>query len=512
MNKLLKLFVLLILLGVSIISITPVANGAVIELPNQYQAPKMITMSLYEDSSKMAFNYNTDWETDTVLQIVKDGMQFNSENIIEYIGTTEKSKVLNDGFIHRVVATNLESGEKYLYRLGDKELNNWSDIGSFSTADNSDSLKFIHISDPQGYELLHYENYNELLLKAMENSNPDFIAITGDIVNDSYADATPKLEQWSWALTMQKEVLMNVPVVACAGNHEASNYDFNSRFNFSVVDETMTNGSYYSFDYNNVHFSVLNTNDTLYGGLSVNQIKWLENDLKDNSNKKFKIVMMHKGIYDAGGHCSNLEGQDADIKSIREQLTPIFDRYNVDLVLQGHDHLYSRSYPIGSNEELISPIAYKDTLKINKEYNGLTYSLFNNPKGTIYLNSGTASGSKYYAVVNFDSNLIPIEVSDSSSERIYTEIVIEGDNLYATVYKLKNKELFVFDTFGISKGNNESDNSNQETIENNNTQDSFVNNLKDHLTEILIISISICAIIIGVVVTVLIKKKRGDNR
>ena len=482
--KMLKIFVILILLSIFTLTFAHSANASIIELPNQYQAPKMITMSLYGDSSTMAFNYNTIWDTDTVLQLVLDGKEFTEGNIIEFSGTTEKSKVANDGFIHKVVATNLKSNQKYLYRLGDKELNNWSDIGSFTTANDSDSLKFIHISDPQGYELAHYQNYNELLTKAIGKSNPNFIALTGDIVNDSYKDSTPKLEQWNWALTMQKDILQHIPVMACAGNHDASINDFNSRFNFNVAnDSDMTNGSYYSFDYNNVHFTVLNTNDTLNGGLSRDQINWLINDLKNNCSAKFKIVMMHKGIYDAGGHSSNIDGEDNDIEHIRLQLTPIFDEYDVDLVLQGHDHLYSRSYPLSSGSDKF-PVAHKENSIVTKEYNGLTYNLLDNPNGTIYLNSGTASGSKYYSVVSYDSNLIPIEYADSSSERMYTEISIEGNNLYATVYKLKNGKLDVFDTFGISKGI-------EENTESNLTPNENVNNY-------LPLIITIVSIVLGV--------------
>ena len=215
---------------------------------------------------------------------------------------------------------------------------------------------------------------------------------------------------------------------------------------------------------------------------------------------------MHKGIYDAGGHCSNLEGEDADIEYIRAQLTPIFDEYNVDLVLQGHDHLYSRSYPLASSDS-VNPIALKDTMTIEKEYDGLTYKLFDNPKGTIYLNSGTASGSKYYSTVNYDSNLIPIQNSDSNSDRMYTEIVIDGDNLYATVYKLKNNELTVFDTFGIYKGINNVDHEGDLP-----SQDDNASNGENYLFAILTPVFSFLAIIIGVVATVLIKKERGDNR
>ena len=512
MNKIVKkLFILVLFLGLFFINI-PSANAAIIPLPNQNQAPKMITMSLYDDYKSMAFNYNTAWDTDTILQVVLDGEDFSGENIKEYVGTTEKSKVLNDGFIHKVVATNLEANMKYLYRLGDKELNNWSDVGSFTTANNSDSLRFIHISDPQGYEEIHYDNYNELLTIAVANSNPNFILLTGDVVNASYKDAAPNLQQWHWALTDQKEILQNIPIMAVAGNHDEASYDFVSRFNNKLaLDSDTVSGTYYSFDYNNVHFVALNTNDTIkeldsLRGLSTAQIYWLENDLEKNKSK-FTIVMMHKGIYDAGGHCSNMDGEDADIALIREQLTPIFAKYKVDLVLQGHDHLYSRSYPIiGNSGPEFKPLVDNSVIKEEVLYNDLIFDMYNNPNGTIYLNSGTASGSKYYAPVNYDSEMIPIEVADGSNDRMYTEFVIEGDKLYATVYKLNNKRLTVFDTFAISKDSSQ--------LDTNLGTESGSDELIEHNYTIYIIlgAILLILLIAYPFVIKFIKKKRGGNR
>ena len=510
-----KIFILVLFLGIFLTNI-PTTKAAIVLLPNQNQAPKMITMSLYGDSSTMAFNYNTAWETDTILQVVKQGQDFTDDNITEFVGSTTKSQVLNDGFIHKVVATGLAEDTAYNYRLGDKELDNWSDVGTFTTRDNSNSLRFIHISDPQGYEEIHYDNYNELLTRAVSNSNPNFIALTGDVVNASYVDAVPNLEQWHWALTDQKEILQNIPVMATSGNHDAAHNDFNSRFNFNAAEnsETLT-GVYYSFDYNNTHFVVLNTNDSnsengQLRGLSDAQINWLINDLSTNDSN-FTIVMMHKGIYDSGGHCSNMEGADGDIALIRKQLTPIFTQYKVDLVLQGHDHLYSRSYPIISTDAAeFSVTADKENQKVPTVYNNLDFNMYQNPIGAIYLNSGTASGSKYYAPVAYDENLIPIEVTDGSSDRMYTEIVIEGDNLYATVYKLNNKKLTVFDTFGISKTSNANipnnpDNPNNPSVDNNSPAET-----QDY-TLLIVLSIVLVVAILTVVILVVLKKKRGGN-
>lgn len=477
------------------------------ELPNINQTPRMITMSIYEDAkTQMAFNWNTTWMTDTIIQLTESSeLNFEAKDILEFEGTVEKSLVANDGFIHRVVAKELKENTTYYYRVGDKDVNCWSDIGKFTTAEDKNGTKFVHISDPQGYEEIHYDNYNELLKVASNTSNPDFFCLTGDIVNDSYANTNPKLEQWEWALTNQKEFMQNYPFMTTAGNHEAANNDYTSRFNHPFK-EYQTNGAYYSFNYQGTHFISLNTNDsdsTMSNsrGLSEKQITWLENDLKNN-NTTFTIVMMHKGIYDAGGHCSNKDGTDYDISKIRTQLSPIFSKYNVDLVLQGHDHLYSRSYPIEGNivdEELVTTYDSNNTKK-EVTFENATYNIYDNPNGTIYLNSGTASGSKYYSVVDYDEDKIPLEKKDSPSHRMFTEIVIEDKILYAKVFKIINGEAILFDTFGISKTNSS-----------NSIDDNTENNENSNIP--LIIGISVAVIILATGAIVLIKiKNKGDNK
>lgn len=424
--------------------------------------PRMIAMSIFNDSkTEMAFNYNTTEETDTILQVIeKENGNFDSEDLKEYEGTTTKSLVKNDGYIHRVVATNLKENTKYLYRLGDKELNCWSDVGEFKTANDSDNLKFIHISDAQGYEESDYDAYNILLKEAIKTTNPDFFALTGDIVNRSYAGTTPKLEEWEWAITKQKEIMMNYPFMTSPGNHDESPNDYYSRFNHPIYMEGLTEkGSYYSFDYQGSHFISINTNDTIDSGeddskgLSKTQMSWLENDLRNSQDSNFIIVMMHKGIYDPGHHSTNEGGSDYDIVHIRNQVTPLFSKYNVDLVLQGHDHLYSRTYPLkGTYENNVLEVTPSiDTNVENIPYNEIDYRSYYNPEGTIYLNTGSSSGSKYYDLVEYDPNLIPIEVSDTTEVQRYTSFEIVGDKLYAKVYNVEDGISKIFDTFAIDK-------------------------------------------------------------
>lgn len=456
---------LLNLILLTTISCSPVVLNSpnIGELPNEGQLPKLITMNYYGDASKqMAFCWNTSLPTDSDLQVVKKSIgDFSSSEVLQFKGSVEKSKVANDGFIHRIVAKNLQAGESYLYRVGDKELDYWSDVGEFTTIDKNSKSSFIHISDPQIIMESDKELYNQVLKTALSSNDPSFICLTGDIVNNSLQGMTPNLEQWEFTITNQKEIFQNIPLMSVPGNHESADYDFVSRFNLPYDENcNQKNGAYYSFDYNDIHFTCLNTNDSSNDpinalGLSELQINWLSEDLKNASSSKWKVVMMHKGIFDAGSHCQDAEGQDADIEIIRRQLSPIFSKFDVDLVLQGHDHLYSRSYPLNvkTDNENIN-IKKDESEKMIIQRGNITYEAYKNASGPIYLNSGSSSGSKYYDVVSYNEQTMPIEKAYGAKNPMYTAFEIEGNTLFSNVYEVIDGQAVLYDTFALCKSEN----------------------------------------------------------
>jgi hypothetical protein len=105
--------------------------------------------------------------------------------------------------------------------------------------------------------------------------------------------------------------------------------------------------AYYSYDYANIHFISLDSygiealDKYLYSPDS-KQMKWLEEDLKTNK-QKWTIVYWHHPPYTMGSRNSDTE---SDLKSIRQNVVPILEKYKVDLVLNGHSHVYERSQMI----------------------------------------------------------------------------------------------------------------------------------------------------------------------
>ncbi|WP_133717483.1 DNRLRE domain-containing protein [Methylocaldum gracile] len=96
--------------------------------------------------------------------------------------------------------------------------------------------------------------------------------------------------------------------------------------------------AYYSFDYGNIHFIVL---DSYESSRSVGSpmLSWLESDLQA-SNADWNIAFWHHPPYSKGSHDSD---SDTAMTQMRQNVLPILENYGVDLVLSGHSHSYERS-------------------------------------------------------------------------------------------------------------------------------------------------------------------------
>ena len=153
------------------------------------------------------------------------------------------------------------------------------------------------------------------------------------------------------------------------GNHEVDS----SKLLKDYMNYFGLENQYYSFNQKNVHFLALST-ETDFDDES-DQYAFAKQDLEKYSKDPFIdwiIVFYHRYIYGSG---SGLEEE----KDFRETYHPLFDKYKVDLALQGHLHAYERTYPINyNNEDEDEPIVQDNNP-----------NLYKNPKGTIFLTVGT---------------------------------------------------------------------------------------------------------------------------
>jgi hypothetical protein len=247
--------------------------------------------------------------------------------------------------VHKVSLSGLQPGTQYVYRV--KNDNGTVSLkGTFRTAESTPgAFTFLQITDTQGANADDYKLWSKTLKSALA-SFPDarFLIHTGDMV-----DSGQKNGQWEMFTSAAIPELISFPIEPTVGNHEAVNSNgtnpsdkyFTDRFNLPVeTDAGAPPGTVYSFDYGYAHIAVLNTECS--EEILKKEAAWLLSDMAD-TDRTWKIVALHRGIY----------GATYDSATIRKLWAPAFDRAGIDLVLQGHDHNYVRSYPLDGGKKVL---------------------------------------------------------------------------------------------------------------------------------------------------------------
>lgn len=253
--------------------------------------------------------------------------------------------------------TGLRAGTEYRYRVRLDGV--VTEAATLTTAPGqAESFTFTAFGD-QGVS-----DPARAIMSRLAAVRPDFHLLAGDIC---YADMTgigavadvfdPTV--WDAWLAMIEPVASTVPFMCATGNHDmepgygALGYDgYLGRF---LLPGNGASGcpSTYSFRYGNTGFICLDSNDVSFEiphNLSYSggrQTRWLREELaamrKDGSGIDFVVVYFH--------HCTFSTGsQHGSEGGVRENWVPLFDRYEVDLVINGHAHLYERTSPIRSGK------------------------------------------------------------------------------------------------------------------------------------------------------------------
>ncbi|MCL2797542.1 MAG: bacterial Ig-like domain-containing protein [Firmicutes bacterium] len=307
--------------------------------------------------------------------------------------------------------TAADSGKTFFYRVGTE--GNWSDVGE-QKIDNgaAKDVTMIHVTDPQGRDQNVFNLWSTTLTAAKDKfPNMSSFVFTGDFTQEGRANG-----QWAMSLDTPKAVLMDTVLMPAPGNHdwEAGGYcepaQFKARFHINAEDNY-----YYSYDYGNVHVTVLNTNTPSWksGRIDTAQVDWLKADLaaaEANPAIEWKVVAQHHPMVSVGRYATETNGSNGDVRThtrnLRRDLMPVFAQYKVDLVMQGHEHVYTRSKPISwtaapSDWGIHSTDAAASTGFEAKTYNlyGENRKYMEEPKGTVYIDMSPAGGSRRQEVL-----------------------------------------------------------------------------------------------------------------
>ena len=283
-------------------------------------------------------------EADAVIEYRLEGAEKS-----QTIGATDKA-FTDDGsttYIHEATLIGLTPNTKYEYRVG-YGTDRRSDWYRLETAGASVYDVLIYPDSQSG----DYSQWEEIVKSsALRNPRTALYISMGDLVDNG-----EHAYQWRTWLNSIKPLSANVPLATTLGNHEMYTLDWKMREPYAYLNyfavppngNERFNRRYYSYDFGDVHYVVLDTmlyesnhednHDTHHPDLYDVQIQWLRQDLTANT-KKWTVVLMHRDpfqyAFDRPGANRAVGFDDEGVLFM-----PIFDEFNVDLVLSAHLHSY----------------------------------------------------------------------------------------------------------------------------------------------------------------------------
>ena len=396
-----------------------------------------ISLSMGADQTEMNFTWHCTTQDDGTLRIAEYSDLVDGEMPVSATEFSATSVINNDSkYTNKATATDLKAGTTYAYQVVNGELK--SEIYTFTTDGGDEAFSFAYVGDPQigasGNATNDTSGWDKTLNEVATNrifADISFMLSAGDQVNNASSES-------EYDGYLDHDALKSLPVATVIGNHDSSSNAYSQHFNVPNEDtkyETSTTaGSDYWFVYNNALFMVLNTNN-----LSTAEHKaFMEAAIEATKyqNIRWKIVTFHQSIYTVASHYNN------DNTNRRETLVPVFDELDIDVVLQGHDHVYCRTY-------MMKNFAVSDTDKYT--YGNADSSVptaVTDPEGILYVTANSGSGSKHYGIktdVEFPYS------AAQNQERIPNVSKVSISDTQFTITTYRTNDMSVVDTFTINR-------------------------------------------------------------
>ena len=417
--------------------------------------PQQLTMHVGTDAStSVNFAWTTDKQVQTVLKVNKKGeSQATTFNGTNALGAGSR-------YFHKVEVTGLTPGTEYEYTAG---VDAHTVTGTFKTAPeagNKDSFTFTYITDPQisnaRNSIVAGATFNEIS-KLTESA---FTYISGDLT-DTGSNET----QWELFFnnggaypTAGADFLRNNLISVTEGNHD--NATFNGHIN--VPNQS---GGAYSYDYGPAKFVILNTQNNSQSQLQEQEAFLRTETAKAEKDGQWIFVGLHKAIYTGASHIT-----DNDIINLRKYWSPIFAELDIDVVMQGHDHVFSRGF-VNDKGANAKPEMLNETTALQPD------------NAPFYMVALTAGGLKWYNERDYtvspgdpltldygflDRNSASPEGSllnpegpetDITKETAYVTVSVAPDSVTFSTYLFKydqnqnkmTEEPYLYDTYTIKK-------------------------------------------------------------
>lgn len=387
----------------------------------------MLYQSQVEDNTLPMLNVGADetqvslcWHADkaTAKAEVKLSKDSSMADAKTFTGTTTPAE--NDSqVVCRVTVTGLTENTVYFYQWHTD--NGWSEVKSYETKSFKDH-KALVVGDiqvaedwrtgedsPTQSQIGH--NWNNVLHNALK-TNPDISYLVSPGDNTSTGQTAKE-----WQTLLMPEALRSLPMALAIGNHDKKGMMYNYYTN-------MPN------EYYGKHFYGLDRDfwfrygDVLYlfydstSGNAPDHIAMTKEAVKLNQDAKWRIGVVHHGIYGAGD-CIG----DAETEILLSTIfTPIFESYDLDLVITGHTHSQGRSH-------------FMETTKVvGQAVSGEKYT---DPKGIVYLNSNSVCEK---VIMDYEADYLAYSFMENDVTT-YSTLEFEGNTMTLETRRGDNNEL-----------------------------------------------------------------------
>lgn len=391
--------------------------------------------ALCEDNTLPTLNVGADetqvslcWHADKAVAKAQVEVSKNADMSEAVIFEGETTPAENElQLVCRVTITDLEESTAYYYRWNTG--NGWSDVKKYETK-SFGAHKAMVVGDIQITETFRDggeeqktdgHRWNNLLAEAVEK-NPDiaYLVSPGDNISTGETAA-------EWQTLLMPETLRSLPMALAIGNHDKKgmmyNYytDMPNEYygkNFKGLDRD------FWFRYGDVLYMVFDSTS----GNAPDHRAMAKEAVEKNPDAKWRIGVVHHGIYGAGDCIGDMETEIL-LKTI---FAPIFESFDLDLVITGHTHSQGRSH-------------FMNNTKVVEE--APSGGTFTNPEGVIYLNSnsncGRPTNESYeadylaysflendvttYSTLEFDGNKMTLETRRGDNSELLDTITIIRD-------------------------------------------------------------------------------------
>ncbi len=456
------------------------------------------TVLQYVDKKEVEDIHTYDWDKG-----VKDGKVV---SVPDYFNTSfVNSDEAATYYCHKAHVENLPEGGEYFYRVGGESVG-YSRPGSWTIKGNLEDFFFIYVTDPQAENEEQYRQYEKVMREAFKNAKEVDSQLVcyvncGDITNECH-DEKIFIDEYNMAVDFDAEDMMDTVMIPIAGNHDNTPDLFYSMYDVDFADyckdgkhNCHNSGGCSSVKIGNVYIISTNSNESghLDGGHGEydgqcdyrEQYAWIieeletANKLRQKGEVQWIVIMTHAGMMSVGYHT-----MDGGSKCLRENLVPLFAKYKVDLVLQGHDHAYTRTNPYYYGKDIngkvfsgyvpneretakgYGAISNDDPFTEAVETEGRLYNL--EPEGTHYVTinySGEKSldiskenaESRYavpdsYIEEGCATSVINNELCGQRvKQQFYAFVRVKGDVLTFDTYAYNGRKSELFDTFTVKK-------------------------------------------------------------